>query len=81
MRVCRVGVLRCRCAGKWPVVRGTNLGAEGRMRRRDLAWGLKWELVVGEFVVRALLAWVEWCLVVRRIFCWPVLKECALRKI
>ena len=31
-------------------VRGTNLGAEGRMRGRDLARGLKWELVVGEFV-------------------------------
>ena len=50
VRVCRVDVSRCRCAGKWPGVRGTNLGAEGRMRGRDLAWGLKLELVVGEFV-------------------------------
>ena len=37
VRVCRVGVSRCRFAGKWPGVRGTNLGAEGRVRRKDLA--------------------------------------------
>ena len=51
-------------------VRGTNLGVDGPGTRdgRTFGWGLKWELVVGEFRVRALLAWVEWCVVVRRIF-------------
>ena len=33
VRVCMVGVSRCRCGGKWPG--GTNLGAEGRMREGE----------------------------------------------
>ena len=35
VRVYRVGVSRCRCVGKWLWVRGTNLGAEGRMREEE----------------------------------------------
>ena len=35
VRVCRVGASRCRCVGKWLWVRGTNLGAEGRMREEE----------------------------------------------
>ena len=29
---------------------GYEFGCGGPYERRDLAWGLKWELVVGEFV-------------------------------
>ena len=80
VRVCRVDVSRCRCAGKWPGVRGTNLGAEDRMRGRDLVWGLKWELVVGEFVCGPCLRGWDMVCGSKENFCWPVLKECALRK-
>ena len=41
VRVCRVGVSRCRCVGKCPGVRGTNLGAEGRMREERLDLGIE----------------------------------------
>ena len=80
MRGCRVGVSRCRCAGTWlGGVRGTKLGAEGRMRGGDLAWGLKWELVVGS--LHAGLACVGGVVCgSKENFCGPVSKECALRK-
>ena len=41
VRVYRVGVSRCRCVGKWLWVRGTNLGAEGRMRGERLGLGIE----------------------------------------